>query len=223
LTLARISIYGNPNVGAFTFATDKFVLVPPDTPKSTLDVISSTFQVPVHKAMVGGSVLLGIFLAGNSNGLILPNIVTEEEYSALEKSVPVPLAVYEGKKNALGNMALINDSMAMVGPEAEKDFKDLVESHLKVCVATGRIAGLNMPGVCAAINGKGIVSHPLTTEEESAALGEIFNIPVDISTVNCGFPYVRVGLTANSCGAVVGEATTGPEMVRIDSSLGLSG
>ena len=167
--------------------------------------------------------LLGIFLAGNSHGLILPDIITEEEYSEIEKQVGVPIAIYEGKKNALGNMTLVNDNTALVGPEAEKDFKDLIESHLKVCVASGRIAGLNMPGVCAAINGKGIVSHPLTTEVESAALAEIFNIPVDISTVNCGFPYLRVGITANSSGAVVGEATTGPEMVRIDSSLGLSG
>jgi translation initiation factor 6 len=48
-------------------------------------------------------------------------------------------------------------------------------------------------------------------------------MPVDISTVNCGFPYLRVGMAANSNGAVVGNATTGPEMVRIESSLGIIG
>jgi translation initiation factor 6 len=223
LPLSRLSLYGNPNIGAFTFATDKFALIPPDMPPSGIKEFSSALDVPVHMATVGSSVLLGIFIIGNSNGLILPGIVTEEEYLAIEENVSVPLAIYNGKKNALGNMILTTDNDALIAPEADPVLKELVASHLKVKLHEGKIATLNMPGVCGVANSKGLVVHPLTTDEELHNLEQIFNTPVDISTVNRGFPYLRVGMTANSKGVVVGDATTGPEMVRIESSLGLTG
>jgi len=220
LSITRLSLYGNPNIGAFTFATDTFALIPPDMPPGAAEDFSSALGVPTFRATVGGSVLLGIFLTGNSRGVIVPNSATEEEISFIEREAKVPVAVYDGKKNALGNMILVNDRAAMVGSGIDPVLKDLIAKHLKVKVHEGRIATLSMPGVCAVINNRGIVAHPLTSEEEMARLGELFNIPVDVSTINCGFPYLRVGMTANSHGVIVGEETTGPEMARIESSLG---
>jgi translation initiation factor 6 len=223
LPITRLSLYGNSNIGAFTFATDKFALIPPDTPPGMAEDLSSTLSVPAYRTTVGGSVLLGIFLTGNSRGIIVPNSATEEEISFIEREVKVPVAIYSGKKNALGNMILVNDRVAMVGSGMDPALKTLIAKHIEVKVQEGRIATLSMPGVCAVINNRGVVAHPLTSEEEMARLGELFNIPVDVSTINCGFPYLRVGMTANSNGAVVGEATTGPEIFRIESSLGLMG
>jgi translation initiation factor 6 len=120
-------------------------------------------------------------------------------------------------------MVLVNDKAALVGSQADPALIDLVSTHLRVEVRKGSIANLEMTGVCAVVNGKGLVAHPMTTDPELKELGELFNIRVDISTVNCGFPYLRVGMAANSNGAVVGNATTGPEMVRIESSLGITG
>ncbi len=192
-------------------------------PEGVTREFSSTLDVPVCRASVGGSVLLGIFIIGNSNGLILPYTVTDEELSIIEKALNVPIAIYEGKKNALGNMVLMNEKTALVGPGSDNALKELIASHLKVEVHEGTIAGISMAGVCAAVNSKGIVAHPLTSESEMANLSKIFNMPIDVSTINCGFPYLRVGMTANSKGVVVGQQTTGPEMARIESSLGLQG
>lgn len=222
MSLSRLSIYGNPNIGAFTFATNAFALIPHDMPEGATKEFVSTLGVPTYRTTIGGSVLLGIFIAGNSNGIILPNITTDEEIETIKSSINIPIAVYEGKKNALGNMILVNDKAAVVGADMDPALKNMIREHLKVDVHDGTIAGLNMLGVCAVINSKGIVCHPLTTDDEMAALGKIFNIPVDVSTVNCGFPYLRVGITANSNGVLVGQDTTGPEMARIESSLGLS-
>jgi translation initiation factor 6 len=220
LPISRISLYGNPNIGAFTFATDKFALIPPDMPQGTAENFSSTLGVPSFRVTVGGSVLLGIFLTGNSRGIIVPNNANEEEIAFIERMVKVPVAQYNGKKNALGNMILVNDKVAMVSSGIDPLLRALIAQHLEVKVHEGSIASLTMPGVCAVINNKGLVAHPLTSEEEMTRLGELFNIPIDVSTINCGFPYLRIGMTANSNGAVVGEETTGPEMARIESSLG---
>ncbi|MDI9644966.1 MAG: translation initiation factor IF-6 [Candidatus Verstraetearchaeota archaeon] len=223
MSIARLSLYGNPNIGAFTFATDSFSLVPPDTPEGTIEEVSASLGVPAYKATVSGSVLLGIFAIGNSRGMILPSTATENEVEAISSLTGVPVAVYEGRVNALGNMVLVNDRAALVGRGTDKGLVELIRSHLGVDVYEGTIGGIRMTGVCAVVNSKGVVAHPMTSEAEIALLSKIFNTPVDVSTVNCGFPYLRVGITANSYGAVVGLDTTGPEMARIESSLGLTG
>ena len=155
--------------------------------------------------------------------MILPGTSSDEEIGAIGTATGLPVAIYSGKKNALGNMVLVNDRAALVGPDTDPSLMELVSRHLKVEVKAGTIAEIAMTGVCAAVNSRGLVAHPMTTDAEVKALAELFNIPVDISTVNCGFPYVRVGIAANSRGAVVGSATTGPEMARIESSLGITG
>jgi len=221
LSISRLSLYGNSNVGAFSFATDRYALLPPDVPEKVAEEVASTLNVPVVRATISGSVLLGVFIVGNSRGVLLPSSATDEEIGLIEKGTGASAAVYEGKRNALGNMVLVNDSAAMVGSDADTTLRRLISDHLKVEVFEGTIASLRMPGACAVATSRGVVCHPLTSESELSRLGEVFNIPVDVSTINRGFPYPRIGMTANSHGVVVGEATTGPEMARIESSLGL--
>jgi translation initiation factor 6 len=45
-------------------------------------------------------------------------------------------------------------------------------------------------------------------------------VPADIGTINYGGPLVGSGLIANHEGYVVGERTTGPELGRIEATLG---
>jgi translation initiation factor 6 len=59
-------------------------------------------------------------------------------------------------------------------------------------------------------------------EEENSKLEKIFNKSVYPSTVNRGFPYLRIGMVANSYGVVVGDMTTGPEIAHIEASLGVT-
>lgn len=223
MPISRLSLYGNPNIGAFLFATDKFALIPPDVPSKSAEEISATLKVPLYRTTICGSVLLGIFITGNSKGILVPHNANEEEISYIRSTTGIPVIQYNGKKNALGNMVLINDTIAMVGAGTDSDLKSLLSETLQVDVFEGSIAGLSLPGVCAVANNRAVLCHPQTSEEEIRKLEEIFNIPVNISTVNCGYPYLRVGMLANSYGVVVGDATTGPEMAHIESSLGLIG
>jgi translation initiation factor 6 len=61
----------------------------------------------------------------------------------------------------------------------------------------------------------------LLRDSERKVLEEVFKVPVDVGTVNCGIPYVGTGLIANSYAAVAGAMTTGPETVIIENALDL--
>ncbi|MCS7098045.1 MAG: translation initiation factor IF-6 [Candidatus Methanomethyliaceae archaeon] len=221
MPISRASIYGNSNIGVFVFANDSFALVPYDAPEKFVAEISNTLKVPVHRATICGSVLLGIFIIGNSRGILVPHNAREDEISFIEKATDFPIIQYRGKYNALGNMILLNDKSALVSPRADKELRLLISNELGVEVFEGQIAGVSLPGACAVMNSRAILCHPKTSNEEMAKLEKIFNKPVHPSTVNCGIPYLRVGMIVNSNGAVVGEDTTGPEMAHIESSLGL--
>jgi translation initiation factor 6 len=67
---------------------------------------------------------------------------------------------------------------------------------------------------------KGVLAHPKATEAELAKLDEMFDVPVNIGTVNYGSPLVGSALLANTKGYVVGTESTGIELGRIEDSLG---
>lgn len=221
MPISRTSIYGNSNIGAFVFANDSFALVPHDAPEKFIVEISNTLKVPVYRATICGSVLLGIFIIGNSKGILVPHNAREDEISFIKRVTGFPIVQYRGKYTALGNMILLNDRNAFVSPRADKELRLLISNELGVEVFEGQIAGISTPGACAVMNNRAILCHPRTSDEEMSKLEKIFNKPVYPSTVNCGIPYLRVGMVVNSNGAVVGEDTTGPELAHIESSLGL--
>jgi translation initiation factor 6 len=55
--------------------------------------------------------------------------------------------------------------------------------------------------------------------DEKKILEDVFKVPVDVGTINCGIPYVGTGLLCNVHAAVAGSMTTGPEMFIIGNAL----
>ena len=74
-------------------------------------------------------------------------------------------------------------------------------------------------GSLAVATNKGVLAHPLLKEEEKQTLKDVFKVPVDVGTINCGIPYVGTGLIGNKHAAVAGSMTTGPEMFIIGNAL----
>ena len=68
---------------------------------------------------------------------------------------------------------------------------------------------------------KGVLAHPLIREEEKRKIQEVLKVPVETGTINGGVPYVKMGIVANSKGAVVGTLTTGPELMAMTRTLGI--
>jgi len=67
---------------------------------------------------------------------------------------------------------------------------------------------------------RGVLVHPKSSQAEISIIEELFKLPVNIGTINFGSPLVGSGLLANNKGYVVGEETTGPEISRIEDTLG---
>jgi len=210
--------HGDPNIGLFGFATDKYVFLP----DKSMDV--GALKVPIVTDTVAGTKLLGIFCTGNSNALLVPENTSEREFNSIQKQLEkidskITLSRIETKHNVLGNLITTNDKGAVISPAIEEQKKN-ISKLLKVPVAVGTVVDFEIVGsVCAATN-KGFLLNIYAEKEDWVFVKKALKVDGDIGTVNFRGPYVSSGLLANSNGAIVGKDTTGPETARIDEALG---
>lgn len=220
--MAKLSLNGNPNIGAYIYASDEFALVPPGTEERSKELIAEVLGVErVAEATVFSTRLLGVLLAGNKNGLLLPHTVTEEERKKIKEAAgDVNIAVLETRENALGNLIASNSRAAVVYPQMGEEALRVVRDTLGVEAIKMSVCGSGVVGSLIVVTDRGGLVCPEASEEEVKALQEAFGVPVLQGTVNFGISLIRVGLVANSKGALVGEETTGPEIARIQAALG---
>jgi len=213
------SIVGSASIGVYSFATERFVVVPTMVPLKKAERTAEWLKVTLVHTSISGSVLAGALACANSNGILLPNSVREEELAVIKASFEGNITVMETKKTAYGNLVLANDRGAVVDPRfKEPEIRKIAEA-LGVEAVPSEIAGLPYVGSLAVATTKGVLAHPLLKDEEKKLLESTLKVPVDVGTINCGIPYVGTGLVGNSHAAVAGSMTTGPEMFIIGNAL----
>ncbi len=226
MPIERTSIYGTSSIGVFCYANDFFALIPENAPSKFERLMSEVLEVNVLRCKVCDSVIIGVFVAGNSKGLLLPRNIRDEEYELIKSLLKRDLVVeiLPSRNTAIGNLILANDHAALVYEGFEKGVIKMIEDVLDVEVFKGRIAGFTVVGSVAVVTNKGLLVHPQTEQEELNWLSELFKVEnADVGTVNRGKPYIRAGLIVNSKGALVGDDTTGPELMHIETIFGLAG
>ena len=218
MTVSRLSLQGSPNVGIYALATNHYILAPPKTSELQARLLEKTLNAPLVRSSFAGTILLGVYAAANSNGMVLPDIIGEEELKAFS-AVVGNVAQVESRRNALGNLVLVNDHGALVAESLyrEKEVVRAIRDTLGVEVAVGRIAGLPYVGSLASANNKAALVHPERSDEEAEFLANLLKVQVDSGTVNRGSPFVGAGMLCNDSGVVVGSLTAGPELMIISS------
>lgn len=218
--MLRAAFSGSSYVGVFARATDHCVLIRPDLDEELVADVAEELGVPAVETTVGGSSTVGSLAAGNSNGLVVSNRITELERERIEEAIDGPVVELPGRINAAGNVVLANDSGAFVHPDLPREAVQAVEDALDVPVDRGEIAGVKTVGTAAVANDRGVLCHPKTTDATLDRLEEALDVHADIGTINYGGPLVGAGLLVSDQGYVAGEDTTGPELGRIDDALG---
>jgi translation initiation factor 6 len=218
--IKRMSFNGSPNIGVFVANTEALAIVPPEISQRDVEIIKQELKVEIIRTTIDESSVVGSLVAGNSNGLIISQYALDSEISKLEKFTKV--AKLPEKMTAAGNLILANDYAAIVHPQLSKKAIDVINRTLKVKAVKGTIAGLKTVGAAGAATNRGLLVHPNVTEEEIKLLEKVFELPVDIGTVNLGSPLIGTALIANSKGYLAGSLTSGFELGRIEEALGFN-
>ena len=217
--LKRMNLTGSPNLGVYISVNDEVAIVPFNLSTEVEDIIKETLEVDTIKTSIAGCNLNGALAVGNSNGFVVSPYINERELQTLEDA-GLNVSLMPGKYTAVGNIIAANDHGAIVGPKVGEKAVKVIEDTLKVPVEISSIADSNIIGSSSLVTNKGFLVHRDATYEELDFVEEVFKVEGNIGTVCKGMPLVGACGIANSQGAIVGESTTGPEMARLEESLG---
>jgi len=215
MSVLKVNFHGNSNVGLYGFATDKYCVIGKGLGKEILKKIEEALKVPVYEIDINNSHLIGVYCTGNDGMLLVPDILKETEEERL-KSLKLPYKVVKTKFVALGNNIVIKDKNAIINPEFEKGFDKQLEMFKPFRM---KIGGHNTVGSCMVVNKNGCLINRDVDEKEIKKIEKIMGGNIEIGSINMGNPYVRSGIIANSHGYIIGEDTSGVEVMRIDQAL----
>ena len=216
IMIRTLNIDNNPVIGLFATCTEDVALVPVGTRADICKNIEELLDVRGIQTLIDGSPIVGSLSRGNSNGFLIPKGLLIRN----PDEIGVPVETLPDNLTAVGNVILANDHAALVHPEMSDRAMEVISKTLGVEAYKGTIAGIKTVGMAGVVTNKGLLVHPRATPNEIEKLEEIFDLPVDIGTINFGSQMVGSGLLANSKGYVAGIETTGHELGRVEDALG---
>jgi len=217
--LELLDFFENPNLGVFCRTNENVTFMRQGLPKKIKKKIKTVLDSKIVELSIADANIVGSLLSINSNGAVVTDFADENAIKII-KAEGLDVCVICDKLNATGNDILVNDNGALVHPSLEKNSVKEIEETFNVPVYKGTIADLNTVGMAAVVTNKGLLCHPKVSDKEKRELEKVFDVEVMIGTVNHGSPIIGSGLVANTKGAIIGNATTGIEMGRIEEALG---
>ena len=213
-----ITFAGDPNIGVFARVFGDIAIVPPDSTAEFKAAVRDALGVTLVETTIQGSPIIGSLVAGNSRGVVVSGLATEEEIGRLAEHREVLLLTES--MNAAGNVIMANDTFAAVHEDMPTDLSKAIGEFLGVEVIHLTLGGVKTIGMAGVATNKGVIVHPRATERQIAVLEEIAKVPVGTGSINMGGALVGTGLLVNEKGYLAGNATSGFELGRIEDVFG---
>ena len=213
-----ITFAGDPNIGVFARVLGDIAIVPPESTEEFKTAIRNALEVTLVETTIQGSAIVGSLVAGNSRGVVVSGLATEEEVARLAEYREVLLL--NESMNAAGNVIMANDTFAAVHEDMPTDLSKAIGEFLGVEVISLTLGGVKTVGMAGVATNKGVIVHPRATERQIAMLEEIAKVPVGTGSINMGGALVGTGLLVNERGYLAGNATSGFELGRIEDVFG---
>ncbi len=220
-----IDIKGDVNLGLMIYANDKFALIPKTIDEKTIKIIKDILKVPCYNVSIAGTPLVGVFLNGTSDKILVPEIVFDKELEELHKigkEHGVEFLKFESELTCLGNNMLISNEQALLNPDYTEEEVKKVEKLLGVKAQTTMIAEIEIVGAAVIINQdkKKALVHREASNEDIKLIEKTFGVEVETGSVNMGSPYIKSGIVCNKNGFLIGLESGGPEITNADQALG---
>ncbi len=206
-------------MGLFTRTNDNTLLLPfgfADTKTKKLKEYLDVEKI-IHVS-VAGTRLMGPMTVMNNNGILLPSTVSDEEIQIL-KQTGLNVERLKSKFTAIGNLISANDKGAIVSSLFKGEMDQDIRDTLGVPLETMSIGGFVQVGSMVVATNAGAIVHPKANDAEISRISEILQVEAEPATVNGGSPFLSSGIIANFSSVIVGNLTTGPELIMISRAL----
>ena len=219
MNLLKRNINGNSYVGAFSASSEELTLISRGVSTKDESIICETLGTSTFRLAINSSNLIGIYTVLNSNGILLPEMIYDEELDELKQlRSKIQIGTVKSDMNALGNNILANDRIAIINPSFPDTVSKTIEDVLDVEVIRMAIGGYETIGANNILTNKGMVLNNFASEKEIGMAKDLVK-NVSQSTANTGSVFIGLASVANTKGLIVGEDTTGFELARMEEGL----
>ena len=208
----------NPNIGLYMFANDKFAIIGQEVKSDKLKEIEKVLNVPVYRATVLGTELIGVFVSGNDEYLLLPQMYDYEMkiFEKICKEHSVKLVSLTDIQNTYGNNICFGKEEVLINANYSTKFKKDLEKETKLKPIQIKIVDYENVGALAIYkNGKYFLSNEIGEKDAKEFVKKV----AGIGTINSGSNYIASGVVANSNGIIIGSMSTSVEIQNIVESL----
>lgn len=223
----RVAFENSNDIGVFSKLTNAYCLVCTGGSENFYSVFESELadHIPVVHTSIAGCRFVGRVTVGNKNGLLVPSTTTDQELLHLRNSLPDKIVVQrvEERLSALGNCVAVNDHVALVHTDIDRETEDIIADTLGVEVFRQTIAGNALVGSYGVFTNLGGIVHPQASLEDLEELSSLLQVPLVAGTVNRGSDVLGAGIVANDWAAFCGLDTTSTELSVIESVFRLNG
>lgn len=221
MTVELAQFSGNINVGLYAVTTDYYSIVADNLPDKFKEVLKRVLKTDVHSFNLDPTIV-GALIKGNSNGLVLSSIISQDIEINLKNTFPnLRVTRFDFDYFALGNLILTTDKISILSPLIPKNRRDTIGDTLGTEVVTLKLNNSDLIGSLVVTNNIGAIASPLISDnDELDNVLEILSLKkIDTSTVNRGAQFPSSGIICNSNGAILGQYSTGIETIAITNAL----
>lgn len=194
---------------------DQFIVLPLGFAPTKTTMLSKYLEVTDNiYVSIADTRLLGPMMVMNNNGILVSSITSDEEINILKEKSQLNVERLKSKYTAIGNLIATNDHGAIVSPLCN-DVKTQIQDILGVSVISMTISGYIQTGAMIVATNKSAAAYPNASDDEIKTISDILNVNVEPVTINGGIPFLASGIIANSKSVVVGNMTSGPELIML--------
>lgn len=216
MKLDRSTIYNSPFLNIYSYCTEKICLVPHSILAKEERKIEEILNVKVIKTSINRSGLLGVYLSGiNEKIVVEKNSIHSEELAHLEKE-GLKVKTIADDNNAFGNLLAINSNYGVASPLFRPETVSEIKKFLKVDIEQKNFAGFDLPGSSIFVSDSLFLINPTIDIKEFNYFVKKFKVPGKATTANYGDVFVGNDIMGNKNGILVGETTSNIEMIKID-------
>lgn len=214
---------GSPEIGAYSLLTNTYALIGKSTNRIFYSYLQSSLTIPICETFINQITTVGSFTVGNKHGLLLPHNTTDVELQHIRNSLSNTVKVKRVNEtfNALGNVILVNDHVALVHADLGSETVEILKDYLKVDVLVMAIGNESLVGTFGRMNNVGLLVQPNVDENEVLELSNMLSLRVIAGTVNRGNNTIGGGVVVNDYVGFVGHRSTVHEMTVMNAVFGL--
>ena len=216
MKLKKTNLNNSPYLGIYSYTNDDFCLVPNTIDKKEQKVLEEMLDIKIIKVTVNQSSLLGVYLVGLGNKLVVnEDSIRSSELELLEKEGFNIKLIKE--YNALGNLISVNKNYGFASTLLSEEIVKDISKFLNIEIERRNCVGIDLPGSSIYSNDKLFLVNPNVSDEDFEYMENKFKVPGVATTVNYGGSFVGNDVIGNKNALLVGSSTSNIELMAVDN------